>query len=145
MEFSKHRQRPCAESNEQIDICKEIVKHDITHLHSLPYLQPSGGAFGWEKDTFIDELARPGQRKCLEEDRAPYTCDKIVDHDVSMLHELPQQPHSTHSSIGAMASIDGTVGVTDSIDCTIGATASINGSIGAMASLKSICNARLCV
>jgi hypothetical protein len=60
MEFSKHERRPCAESNKQIDICKEIVKHDIIHLHPLPYLQPGGGSFVWEKDSFIDELSRPG-------------------------------------------------------------------------------------
>ena len=99
MEFSKHgQQRPCAESNERIDICKEskeIVKHDIIHLHPLPYLQPGGGSFGWEKDTFIDELARPGLRKSIEEDRAPATYDKIVDHDASMLHALPQQTTTT--------------------------------------------------
>ena len=45
MEFLKYGQRPCAESNERIDICKEIVKNDIIHLHPLLYLIPSGGAF----------------------------------------------------------------------------------------------------
>ena len=31
-----HGRRPCAESNERIDICKEIVKRDASMLHALP-------------------------------------------------------------------------------------------------------------
>ena len=42
-----HGRRPCAESNEKIDICKEIVKHDSSMLHALQQ-QPhrTDGAIG---------------------------------------------------------------------------------------------------